>query len=190
VSPDCLIPRQDTEILVDFAVHNIPAGKRFIDLCTGSGCIAVSTLKNTEKTEATAIDISEPALDLARENAKRNEVADRLSFVLADVLEYAPKDEYFAVLSNPPYVTEAAYTKLQPEIYHEPKIAFVGGESGTVFYERIIDLYKNKIAKGGFFAFEIGFDQGDALTELARKNGMLSEIIKDFSGLDRVAILK
>ncbi len=190
VTPDCLIPRSDTELLVDFAVHNIPAGKSFVDLCTGSGCVAVSTLKNTEKTYGAALDISSEALDLARENAERNGVLDRLKFVLADVLEYTPETEVFAVLSNPPYVTEGAYATLAPEIYHEPKIAFVGGESGLVFYERILSLYKSKVARGGFFAFEIGYDQGEALSELARKAGMSSEIIKDYSGLDRVAVIK
>ncbi len=190
VTPDCLIPRQDTEILVDFAVHNIPEGKRFFDLCTGSGCVTVSTLKNTRETAAIAIDVSDAALSVARENAERNGVSERVRFISANVLEYEPCDEVFAVLSNPPYVTESAYKALAEEIYHEPKIAFVGGESGLVFYEKILDLYKNKIAKGGFFAFEIGYDQGDALTALARSCGMAAEIIKDYSGLDRVAVIK
>lgn len=190
VTPDCLIPRSDTEILVDFAVHNIPDGKKFIDLCTGSGCVAISTLKNTSATCAAALDISSSALAVARENAERNGVCDRIEFIHSDVFDYTPSDEFFAVLSNPPYVTEMAYASLQPEIYHEPKIAFVGGESGLVFYEKILSLYKDKISKSGFFAFEIGYDQADALRELARKNGMSSEIIKDYSGLDRVAVMK
>jgi release factor glutamine methyltransferase len=190
VTPDCLIPRQDTEILVDFAVHNIPTGKRFFDLCTGSGCVAVSTLKNTRETTAKAIDISSAALSVARENAERNGVFDRVDFIAADVFEYEPKDEVFAVLSNPPYVTENAYKALAAEIYHEPKIAFVGGASALVFYEKILASYKDKIEKGGFFAFEIGYDQGDALTDLAKRFGKTAQIIKDYSGLDRVAVIK
>ena len=190
VTPDCLIPRQDTEILVDFAVHNIPEGKSFTDLCTGSGCVAISTLKNTDRTYATALDISEAALKVARENAERNGVLERINFVSADLFDYLPSGETFAVLSNPPYVCETAYASLEPEIYHEPKIAFVGGAVGTVFYEKILALYKNKVSKGGFFAFEIGYDQGEALCELAKKVGKTCEIIKDYSGLDRVAVIK
>lgn len=190
VTPDCLIPRQDTEILVDFAVKNIPRGKSFLDLCTGSGCVAISTLKNTEDTRATAIDISEKALSVARQNAMANGVFDRIDFILADALSKAPDTEFFAILSNPPYVSENTYKSLEKEIYYEPKIAFVGGDSGLVFYERILDIYRDRLVKGGFFAFEIGFDQAEALKELSRLHNMSCEIIKDYSQNGRVAIIK
>lgn len=190
VTPACLIPRQDTEILVDYAVKHIPSGARFLDLCTGSGCIAVSTLKNTEKTVALAVDISEDALNVARHNAEKNGVSERISFISADVLDRPVCDEVFAVLSNPPYVTEEAYRELEPEIYFEPEIAFVGGRSGLDFYERIIALYKDRIDRAGFIGFEIGYDQADALRALASSYGMTCEIIKDYSQNDRVAILR
>ena len=190
VTKDCLIPRQDTEILVDFAVKNIPAGKRFLDLCTGSGCIAISTLKNTKETHAAALDISESALLLAKHNAEKNGVSERIDFICADATENALDGEFFAILSNPPYVSESAYMSLEPEIYFEPKIAFVGGESGLDFYEKILSIYNDKISRGGFFAFEIGYDQGKALSELAALHGRECEIIKDYSGNDRVAVLK
>ena len=190
VSPDCLIPRQDTEILVDYAVKNIPEGKRFLDLCTGSGCIAISTLKNTKNTHAAALDISSGALALAKHNAEKNGVNNRIEFILGDAMEEAIDGEFFAILSNPPYVTEAAYKNLEPEIYFEPEIAFVGGVSGLDFYEKILALYNGKISQGGFFAFEIGYDQGDSLKALAASCGRSCEIIKDYSGIDRVAILK
>ena len=190
VTPDCLIPRQETELLVDFAVKNIPHGKNFIDLCTGSGCVAVSTLCNTAGTSAVAVDLSESALKLAKKNAKKNGVADRVSFICSDVLKSPVADSVFAVLSNPPYVTETAYSTLEPEIYKEPRMAFVAGDDGLIFYRRIVYLYKDKIEKGGFFAFEIGYDQGNSLRELAALHGMSSEIIKDFSSNDRIAVLK
>ena len=190
VSPDCLIPRSDTEILVDYAVRHIPSGAHFADLCTGSGCVAISTLKNTSGTTATAVDLSGGALSIAEENAAKNQVSDRLSFVCADALRSAIDGEFFAVLSNPPYVTESAYKELAPEIYFEPKMAFVGGEDGLVFYERITELYKNKIAPHGFIGYEIGFDQGESLKEIAKKHGMSAEIVKDYSGNDRVCILR
>ena len=190
VTPDCLIPRQDTEILVDYAVKNIPRGAHFLDLCTGCGCIALSTLKNTEKTTATAVDVSSRALDVARLNADKNGVSDRVRFILGDVLKSPLSDGVFAVLSNPPYIPRIDYEKLQPEIYFEPEIAFVGGEDGMVFYERITELYKDKILPDGFIAYEIGYDQADKISAVAEKHAMRCEIIKDYSGNCRVAVLK
>ena len=190
VSSHCLIPRSDTEILVDYAVKHIPEGCCFVDLCTGSGCIAISTLKNTKDTTALAVDISKPALSVAERNAEKNGVSERIKFLCSDVLEKAVTDECFAVLSNPPYVTEDEYKRLEPELYYEPKIALVSGENGTEFYERIIELYKNKICSDGFFAFEIGYTQGDALCSISKKHGLTSTILKDYSGNDRVAIMR
>lgn len=191
VTPDCLIPRQDTEILVNLAVKMIPEGERFIDLCTGSGCIAISTLKNTKNTSAVAVDLSRDALAVARENADLNGVSDRITFVEKDVLTERVEGDFFAVLSNPPYVTAKAYEALEPELYFEPEMALVGtDEDGAGFYRRIAELYCPIIKDGGFIAFEIGFDQAAALKAVAEKLDMTCEIIKDLSGLDRVAVLK
>lgn len=190
VSEDCLIPRSDTEVLVDYAVKNLPRGSRFADLCTGSGCIALSTLNNTHDTVAVAVDLSPSALRIAKKNAARLGLADRVSFIEADATAEAVEGELFALLSNPPYVTEAAYAALEPEIYHEPKMALVGKEDGLFFYRRIVPLYRDRIADGGFMAFEIGYDQGAALARIAKENSMSCEILKDMSGLDRVAVLK
>ena len=190
VTPDCLIPRADTEILVDYAVRNIPSGKRLLDLCTGSGCVAISTLKNTDKTVAVAVDKSAAALGIARENAERNGVFERIEFFEKDILNEKTEGKFFALLSNPPYVTEGAYRELAPEIYFEPSMAFLGGECGTVFYERIISDYKNSLEDGGFMALEIGYDQALAAKNIAEKNGFFAEVIKDFSANDRVIVLK
>lgn len=190
VNKNCLIPRQDTEILVDFAVKNLPAGSRFIDVCTGSGCIAISTLKNTKGTHALAVDISREALEIASKNAERNLVSDRVEFICADALSTSADGKFFAVISNPPYISKDDYKNLEPEIYFEPKQAFVGGDSGLDFYVKIIGLYKEKLESCGFFAFEIGFDQGEALTSLAKAHNMSAEIIKDYSNNDRVAVLR
>ena len=169
VSPDCLIPRQDTEILVDYAVKNIPDGSLFLDLCTGSGCVAISTLKNTRATSAVAVDISDGALNIARKNAERNGVADRIALRKADALREAVSGDFYAILANPPYVTEDDYELLAPEIYFEPRAAFVGGKSGIEFYEAFITLYKARLCAGGFFAFEIGYNQANELIALAEK---------------------
>lgn len=190
VSPDCLIPRADTEILVDYAVKNIPRGKKFLDLCTGSGCIAISVLNNTESTTALAVDLSEGALNIARANAERTGVSDRITFKKADATEETLGADFFAILSNPPYVTESAYRELSPEIYHEPRCAFVGGEDGADFYRAITPLYRDVIPTDGFIAYEIGFDQEEIIIDIANENGLNAEIIRDYSNNPRVAVLR
>ena len=190
VTSDCLIPRPDTEILVEEVIKRLPSAAHFIDLCTGSGCIALSILNNTERTHAEAVDISSPALSVARENADRLSLLDRITFIEKDVLTEAVPGKFSAVVSNPPYVTTDAYKKLMPEIYYEPDIAFLGGEDGLDFYRGILNLYENSLSDGGFFAFEIGYDQGNDLCRLADKHSFTAEIIKDLSGNDRVAVLK
>lgn len=190
VSPDCLIPRPDTEILVDYAVKNLPEGAMFLDLCTGSGCVAISTLKNTKNTTAVAVDISGGALAIATENAIRNGVHDRIHFRLADLTKEIIDLPVFAVLSNPPYVADGVYESLEGEIFHEPKEAFVGGIDGGDFYRHFTPIYKNMIAEDGFIAYEIGYDQAELLQKIAKENHMSCEILKDLSGNNRVAVLK
>ncbi|MBE6645088.1 MAG: peptide chain release factor N(5)-glutamine methyltransferase [Ruminococcaceae bacterium] len=190
VNNSCLIPREDTEILVNYAVKNMPEGKRFLDLCTGSGCIAISTLANTHNTRATAVDISKAALCTAKTNAEKNGVADRIQFIEADVLSYEENDGYFAILSNPPYVTEEEYEALAPEIFFEPKIALTAKDQGLEFYKKIISNYKDSLDEEGFFAFEIGSLQADALISISHGHGLSCEIIKDCSQKDRVAIIR
>ena len=192
VTPDVLIPRADTEHLVDYAVSHLPKGAAFADICTGSGCIAISTLRNTKDTHAIAIDVSKGALNVARRNAEMNGVQDRIEFIEADVLKECPmkKGELYATLSNPPYVARGVYANLEPEIYREPKMAFVGGEDGGDFYRALIPISKNAICDDGFAAFEIGYDQAELLRTLAEKARMSCEIIKDYSGNDRVAVLR
>ncbi len=192
VTPDVLIPRPDTEHLVELAVKEIPDGESFIDLCTGSGCIAISTLNNTKNTRAVAVDISPAALAVAKENAARIGVSDRLTLVLCDLLSDADRidGEYYAVLSNPPYVTEAAYSALAPEIYNEPACAFVGGEDGGDFYRALVPLAARLVKPEGFIAMEIGYDQREMITEIAEENRLSCEIIRDYSGNDRVALMR
>ena len=191
VTPDVLIPRQDTETLVDYAVGSLRDGAVFLDLCTGSGCIGISTLKNTKKTRATLVDLSLSALDIAKENAEANGVFDRAEFINCDVLERKIPGKFDAILSNPPYVTEKSYGELAPEIYFEPRIAFVGGgEDGASFYERITELYHTSITEGGFIAFEIGYDQRIPIENIAKRYGMTCEVRRDLGGNDRIAILK
>lgn len=190
VNKNCLIPRPDTEVLVEVAVKNIPAGESFMDLCSGSGCVGISTLKNTVGTQAVFADISSDAIEIAGENAKENGVFDRAKFCVMNLLETLPDGEFFAVLANPPYVTAEEYTTLSEEIHKEPKVAFVGGEDGSLFYKNLTPRLLPRIKKGGFIAYEIGYRQAELLRGIAKELLLECEIIKDLSGNDRVAVLR
>ena len=190
VTPECLIPRPDTEILVEYAVRQIPEGECFADLCCGSGCVGISTLNNTRSTRCVSYDVSRGAISLTLENAKRNRVDDRLTAIEKDLLKEDIDGEYFAILSNPPYIPRKVYEGLEKEIFHEPEIALVGGESGLIFYERLIPVSLKHLKEGGFIAFEIGYDQAEAISELAERHGLWCEITKDYSANDRVAVLR
>ncbi len=190
VTSDTLIPREDTEMLVDYAVKHLPKGASFLDLCTGGGCIALSVLNNTEDTRAVAVDISVGAINTAKENAKMLGLCERVEFLVFDAMKKIECGELFAVLSNPPYVTNKAYESLEKEIYFEPKSAFVGGEDGGDFYRAITPLYRDAVDPCGFIAYEIGYDQRALILKIAEDNKMDAEIIRDLSGNDRVAILR
>lgn len=190
VTPDCLIPRADTELLVDYAVRHLRGGESFLDLCTGSGCVAISTLCNSKDTSCTAIDVSEAALAVAKKNSERCGVAKRLRIEKRDLLtEDLPEGEYFAILSNPPYISRAVYEELASEIFHEPKEAFIGGEDGGLFYRVLTPKCLSRLKKGGFIAFEIGYDQGQLLRDIAREYSCDVKILTDYGGRDRVAVL-
>lgn len=191
VSPDCLIPRADTEILVEEAIKRLPKGAFFADLCTGSGCIAVSVLAERPDTRGLAVELSPKALELAERNARRNGVSERFSSVQADILQF-PSHLYprpHAILSNPPYIRSDVISTLAPEVLLEPRMALDGGEDGLIFYRALITLAREWLADGGFCLFEIGFDQGDAVTELAARAGFSCTLRQDYGGCDRVAVL-
>lgn len=185
VSPACLVPRPDTEHLVDELIRRLPKGAVFADLCTGSGCIAISTLVHRSDCRAIAVDLSEEALALAEDNARRNGVSERIEFRRTDVLAGAPLgDGHFdAVVSNPPYIVTSVIDTLEPEVLCEPRLALDGGDDGLLFYRAILNNCQKNLTDGGFFLFEIGYDQGDALRTLCS-----CEIKKDYGGNDRVAL--
>ena len=195
VNEHCLIPRQDTELLVETAIEALPENSDFIDLCTGSGCVAVSTLAARPDCRATAADLFPETLALAKRNAEKNGVADRFSPILADVL-FDPSEDvkarapFDAVLSNPPYIQSHVLKTLSPEVGYEPEAALDGGRDGLDFYRAILKFYTPLLSPDGFFAFEIGYDQGRDLNTLAAENGFCCKILSDLSGNDRVAVLK
>ena len=193
VNENCLIPRSDTEILVEKAIELLPRGAFFLDLCTGSGCIAVSTLAERVDLNAIMVDKFEKTLDLAKENAVLNGVDDRVKPMLFDVLTDEKKLDgncFDAILSNPPYIRPEVIETLSEEVKKEPYAALYGGEDGLIFYNKIVSDYSKYLKKDGFFIFEIGYDQAQDIENIAALNGFKCEIFKDYGKNDRVAVLK
>lgn len=194
VSPDCLIPRADTEILVEEAIKALPPQAYFADLCTGSGCIAVSVLAERSDTRAVALEKFPRTLALAERNAQRNGVADRFEPLCADVLspDCLPEGTLFdALLSNPPYIRGEVLATLAPELSAEPSAALDGGEDGLLFYRRIVEQLARRLKRDGFFLFEIGYDQADDLCKIGKKHGFGDfRVIRDLGGNDRVVMLR
>ncbi|MBQ7669635.1 MAG: peptide chain release factor N(5)-glutamine methyltransferase [Clostridia bacterium] len=191
VTPAVLIPRQDTETLVEWAIKNAPQDSLFADLGTGSGCIAISLLAARRDLRGVALDVSAEALEVAKRNAEKNGVADRISFVRGDILsEEGFSGEYDLILSNPPYVSAEEYGKLDRELYFEPKCALTDGGDGLSFYRAIVGSFPKNLKDGGAFAFEIGASQAKGVSSVAEGAGFDTEILKDLAGRDRAAILK
>lgn len=193
VNENTLIPRQDTEKLVELAIRFIPENSRFIDLCTGSGCVAISTLAARPDCRAVAVDLFEQTLEVARENAELNDVGDRVGFLCNDVLSPSFMDElgkFNCIISNPPYIETHQIPLLDEELSFEPEAALDGGNDGLDFYRTIIGEYGKYLTEGGMMLLEIGCDQAKAVSAIANTSGMRCEIFKDYDGNDRVAYLK
>lgn len=194
VNEHTLIPRQDTEILVEEAMRYLGDGMRILDLCTGSGCILLSLLKYSNECGGVGIDISKKALLVAEENAKR--LGLNATFLEGDLFEplaqfasETVRDGLFdMILSNPPYIASGVIKTLMPEVKdHEPLIALDGREDGLYFYRQIIDKAPFYMRKGAMLLLEIGYDQAEAVRFLLQKSGFVQiEVIKDYAGLDRV----
>lgn len=197
VTPDVLIPRADTEVLIDEALCRLPEGGRIADLCCGSGCIAVSLLAARPQAVADAYDVSGKAIALAKKNAKRNGVSRRVSFYECDLLrthgvadrEKFPHAPYDLILSNPPYLTALEMQNLDPSVLFEPKLALDGGADGLVFYRHFLDAFTPLLAPRGAFVFEIGWQQGNALRALGEEKGFTVTVARDLAGRERVAVL-
>lgn len=185
VGSHALIPRQDTEILVEEVLKRAKPGMDVLDLCTGSGCIAVSLCKHMPQIHVVASDISEQALKLARENAQRH--AADVWFVKSDLFSEIT-GQFDIIVSNPPYIPTGEIEALMPEVRDfEPRLALDGKEDGLAFYRSIIKESEFYLKSGGFLMFEIGFDQGADVSGLMKDAGFEKiEIIKDLAGLDRV----
>lgn len=194
VNEAVLIPRPETELLVEEAVR-VLNGKamRVLDLCTGSGAIAVSIRHFVPQAEVTATDLSEEALKVARENAERL-TAGGIRFLQGDLFEafsnlQAPGSELFnLIVSNPPYIPAEVIDGLMPDVKDfEPRLALDGGADGLDIYRRLIPQAAEHLAPGGVLLLEIGFDQGETVPDLCRQAGLGNiAVLKDLAGLDRV----
>ncbi len=193
VNENCLIPRSDTECLVEKAISLLPQNAYFADLCTGSGCIAISVLKHHADCRALAADLFPETLNLAARNAERNGVKDRLSLVLADVLRKdAPlgEEKFDAILSNPPYMRTAIIDSLEEELFSEPRAALDGGADGLDFYRAILAHHTPRLKQNGFLLFEIGYDQKEDIEALAHAFGYSCKVENDLAGNPRTALLR
>ncbi len=188
VDENVLIPRQDTEILVEHILeHFANQGISCIDFGTGSGCIAISIAKFNENALIKAVDISKNALEIAKKNAEFNGVLDRVSFEEADIFKYEAFGKHDLIVSNPPYIRSRDIFDLQKDVkYFEPSLALDGGESGLLYYERIIKIAPKLLKINGMLAFEIGYDQADDVGKMMEKDFSDIKIIKDLCGNNRV----
>ncbi|MBQ6408146.1 MAG: peptide chain release factor N(5)-glutamine methyltransferase [Butyrivibrio sp.] len=189
VNSNVLIPEQDTEVLVEEAMRYTEDGFKVLDLCTGSGCIALSLLNYTNDTRAVCTDISGEALDVAKENAESLRLSDRVTFVKTDLFPGEDMGKFDIIVSNPPYIATKVIDTLAPEVKdYEPRLALDGSEDGLLFYRRIVDSVHKYLFSNGYLFLEIGYDQGKALTDMLKENGHFHdiEVIRDYAGNDRV----
>ena len=194
VDENVLIPQPDTEILVEEVVdiskkiNNNSNELRVLDMCTGSGAIAISLSKLIENASVSASDISDGALNVAKENAIKNSV--NIEFYKSDLFNDISKNVKFDIIvSNPPYIQTEVIKGLSKEVQSEPFIALDGGEDGLVFYREIIKNAKDYIIEDGYLALEIGYDQKESVTNLLRENGYKNIYSKtDLAGNDRIIV--
>lgn len=205
VDENVLIPQPDTEILVGQALEKIQSIQdrrvQILDLCTGSGAIAISIAKKiqeiAEEYQVIATDISDKALEVAQRNARQNQVQKQIQFLQSDMFSNLKEKEFDIVVSNPPYIETKVIDTLSKEVRKEPRIALDGGEDGLKFYREILENTKQYLKIGGYVLVEIGYDQGEKLVKLwqeLKENCQLElitkEPIKDLGNNDRVMIFQ
>ena len=198
VNEHVLITRQDTEILVEEVLQNLHDGMHILDMCTGSGCILISLLHYSNNCTGVGADISAEALEVAKQNAARllegeiRSIPDmdgvhEIELIKSDLFENI-SGQFDIIVSNPPYIQTSVIDTLMPEVRdHEPRLALDGSEDGLLFYRKIVQESVIYLKQGGMLFFEIGYDQGEAVSQLMEQSGFLEvRVIKDYGGLDRV----
>ena len=198
VTPDVLIPRHETELIIESSlafIRDRGTPQRIVDLCTGSGCIAVSLAKELPRAQVFATDRSAKALDIARQNARVHDVADRIRFFEGDLFgpleELDIQGQVDIIVSNPPYVSAGELSTLQAEVRDfEPEMALIAGPEGSEFHERIISAAPGYLRQRGALIMEMGVDQAVRVAGMIRENGQYGqyEILKDLAGIERVIV--
>ena len=196
VTSDVLIPRADTEILVEQAITYIEQYqlKQMVDICTGSGCIAISIAKHSSIEKVFASDISKKAIEVAIRNVERNHVQQKVYPLVSDLAEVWIQNHntFDLVVSNPPYIKSEVIPTLAQEVQKEPKLALDGGKSGLEIYSKLLEQASDILNDNGFLMLEIGFDQKEALTKIITNYPKfeLMDTVQDLGGNDRVMICR
>lgn len=189
VDENVLIPRPDTEILVEHIINIDSKKERILDMCCGSGCIGISLAYYLKNSVVHMADVSEEALKIAKKNAENILAEDgRVDFFEIDILKNVPEEKYDILVSNPPYIDAVAMKALDKNVIdYEPKLALFGGDDGLKFYRRIANIAPDVLNDGGILVFEIGEDQGDVVTNIMKENGFKNIVIlDDLAGRNRV----
>ena len=192
VSEACLTPRADTEVIVERALEFLgERHARVLDICTGSGCIALAIAANS-RAHVLGVDISAAALAVAEKNAEKCALSEKVRFLQRDALakDFLAGEKYDLIVSNPPYIPTADIAALSAEVHREPMLALDGGADGLVFYRRFLDILPAMLEDGGAMIFEIGYDQEAALRTLCEEAGLPCEIFRDYGGNVRGAVIK
>lgn len=199
VNPAVLIPRPETELLVEYVAQRIPAERQatIVDVCTGSGCIAVAVARLRPRARVIATDLSNPSLNVARQNAARHAVGERITWLEGDLLgplaEKELEGRIDVIVSNPPYIAEADWATLQPEVrLFEPRGALVAGPQGTELHERLLQEAGRYLSPGGALIMEIGAGQAHAMRRIVDQlpGYRFRRLVYDAAGLERVVIVE
>lgn len=194
VNEDVLIPRPDTEVLVEEVIEITKRLTRpkVLDLCTGSGAIAISIAKYAQNADLFASDISKNAIEVAKKNARTNGVQDRIEFMESDLFESIPQMKFDIIVTNPPYIKKDDISKLDKEVQSEPHMALDGGIDGLEFYRKISGKAYDYLKYNGYLCMEIGYDQKDSVIDILdyenRYSGTYSK--KDLYGNDRIIVTR
>ena len=193
VDENVLIPQPDTEILVEKAIEiaETTQKNKILDMCTGSGCIAISLAKKINNAQITAVDISNSALNVANKNAINNNVENKIKFINSDMFNNI-EEKFDIIVSNPPYIETETINKLEIEVQNEPHVALDGGIDGLKFYKIIANNAFEYLNENGYLLLEIGYNQQESVTQLLQDTGKYKNIetIKDLGGNYRVVIAR
>ena len=191
VTPDVLIPRPDTEHIVEAALKHLPENGTMCDLCCGSGCIGISTIAHKKGAHCLSCDISDGALEITRHNAALNGAADRITVRKLDVLDptqLAELGKFDIITSNPPYIRTDVIPTLET-VQREPKLALDGGTDGLIFYRALTGAFDVLVKDGGVMILEIGYDQGNDLRQMCKAAGLECTVKRDYGGNERIGII-